>query len=429
MPLRFTYTLVFLALLELCVAIVHIDPTSCIEEEDRTRIRDAIDECILSAELSFLLLQSPSPKQNTVDAFEALFGNPSRDAPGWEHVKELFRRLIYTKESAEIVTIYCNEDHLVLAEKRSTGQPAWFDNEAQVMFNADPENGHDPLGRPYTPCQANLHPLGSKTNPLPHRTDHLGPLPSNPIDDTESDVEMSEYEAVLDPIKVEKSYDSWDALPAAFRGRGTLAYMYAERHIVLCDIGLRRGLYTTSLTEALKTDGSTHSFAHQSINDFRPLSTTLLHELSHTKIVGDMETEDFAVIEKGKPRTCYGWTQCMKLAQTHPEKALRNAESFAMFAKAMFLDEYDWSDGYADGKRKKKKSPLAGLSDGRDSRLRPQKQISKKKQKHGSPRRPGHDSQRPSPDDADAIEKIRDQIFSGQPFTAVEDRLLDLLLV
>jgi hypothetical protein len=48
----------------------------------------------------------------------------------------------------------------------------------------------------------------------------------------------------------------------------------------------------------------------------------------------------------------YGYDLCRNLAEWDPDLTLRNPDNIAFFGTAMFLDEWDWSRGYAMPKKK-----------------------------------------------------------------------------
>jgi hypothetical protein len=48
----------------------------------------------------------------------------------------------------------------------------------------------------------------------------------------------------------------------------------------------------------------------------------------------------------------YGYDLCRNLAEWNPEATITNPDSVGFFGIAMFLDEWDWSRGYAMPKKR-----------------------------------------------------------------------------
>ncbi|KAK2855752.1 hypothetical protein FQN49_004881 [Arthroderma sp. PD_2] len=74
------------------------------------------------------------------------------------------------------------------------------------------------------------------------------------------------------------------------------------------------------------------------------LSVVLTHEITHSHIIlGYKATQDIV-----GQRSAYGYQEANYHATTNPEMAIRNADNYALFALAMYLDAYDWSLGAND---------------------------------------------------------------------------------
>ncbi|TGO17551.1 hypothetical protein BTUL_0016g00140 [Botrytis tulipae] len=107
--------------------------------------------------------------------------------------------------------------------------------------------------------------------------------------------------------------------------------------IAICPMATSRARFKTTLTsirdKTLTKSDSLEELASQTA------TFLLLHEFSHAlSLVGGYSKGDNA----------YSWSKCLELAdQGSVQTAILNADSFAFFATAMFLDTYTWYTGQA----------------------------------------------------------------------------------
>ncbi|KAK4115506.1 hypothetical protein N656DRAFT_842367 [Canariomyces notabilis] len=69
---------------------------------------------------------------------------------------------------------------------------------------------------------------------------------------------------------------------------------------------------------------------------------TILHEFTHLEPVMGIGLDD-ECLDNGAE--VYGWRCIRQLARESPEKSVNNADSFALFAMAIYADNNDWSTG------------------------------------------------------------------------------------
>ncbi|KAF5872975.1 uncharacterized protein Bfra_008252 [Botrytis fragariae] len=107
--------------------------------------------------------------------------------------------------------------------------------------------------------------------------------------------------------------------------------------IAICPLATSRAQFKTTLTsikdKTLAKSDSLEKLASQTA------TFLLLHEFSHAlSLVGGYAKDDNA----------YSWGECLRLVdEGSVEMAISNADSFAFFAAAMFLDTYTWYTGQA----------------------------------------------------------------------------------
>ncbi|CRG88875.1 hypothetical protein PISL3812_05910 [Talaromyces islandicus] len=80
------------------------------------------------------------------------------------------------------------------------------------------------------------------------------------------------------------------------------------------------------------------------------MAPAVLHELTHSQyILGNDALVDQSCTALGGTAfgysDGYGWPCITWLAQTHPQQAAKNADSFAYLVTALYLDYADWRDG------------------------------------------------------------------------------------
>ncbi|KAF7954425.1 hypothetical protein EAE96_005547 [Botrytis aclada] len=107
--------------------------------------------------------------------------------------------------------------------------------------------------------------------------------------------------------------------------------------IAICPLATSRAQFKTTLTSI-----KARTFAKSdSLEELTSQTATflLLHEFSHAlSLVGGHAKDDNA----------YSWGECLRLVdEGSVEMAISNADSFAFFATAMFLDTYTWYTGQA----------------------------------------------------------------------------------
>jgi hypothetical protein len=51
--------------------------------------------------------------------------------------------------------------------------------------------------------------------------------------------------------------------------------------------------------------------------------------------------------QNNNPVTAYGWDLTVNLAAHNPDAAQNLPDAYAIFANAMFFDNFDWSNGHA----------------------------------------------------------------------------------
>ncbi|KAK1145210.1 hypothetical protein N8T08_004362 [Aspergillus melleus] len=86
--------------------------------------------------------------------------------------------------------------------------------------------------------------------------------------------------------------------------------------------------------------------AHISTVKVLSMGFTLLHELSHSKQVLGQNSYRDTSYSNGINSAAYGWEAVTEISDS-PDDARKNADSFAFFAAAMYLDKYDWHTGFA----------------------------------------------------------------------------------
>ncbi|KAI9794515.1 MAG: hypothetical protein M1833_000375 [Piccolia ochrophora] len=162
-------------------------------------------------------------------------------------------------------------------------------------------------------------------------------------------------------------------------GMHYLAYAFMHRDVVFCEPAWTSPRWQKPLPTILEEDVQTPTLAHTRLDQYDSLGTILLHELTHTKLLGDDLTKDHDVLVRGQKRDCYDWQSCAALAKCCRQKPLTSAESYVIFAKALFLAPYDWSTGWANGKppngkkKSKPKRPLENPPLPDDDDVRPEK--------------------------------------------------------
>ncbi|KAF7933605.1 uncharacterized protein EAE98_003314 [Botrytis deweyae] len=107
--------------------------------------------------------------------------------------------------------------------------------------------------------------------------------------------------------------------------------------IAICPLATSRARFKTTLA-SIKDKTLTKSDSLEGLTS-QTATFLLLHEFSHAlSLVGGYKKGDNA----------YSWSKCLELADQGPvEAAIWNADSFAFFATAMFLDTYTWYTGQA----------------------------------------------------------------------------------
>ncbi|RJE24638.1 hypothetical protein PHISCL_03004 [Aspergillus sclerotialis] len=80
------------------------------------------------------------------------------------------------------------------------------------------------------------------------------------------------------------------------------------------------------------------------------MSLSLIHEMSHSRaVLGSTDAYIDATYENdnGDKETAYGWKAITTLRRQSTKDALDNADSFAYYVAAMYLDNNDWASGFA----------------------------------------------------------------------------------
>ncbi|KAH8673361.1 hypothetical protein BX600DRAFT_432993 [Xylariales sp. PMI_506] len=97
----------------------------------------------------------------------------------------------------------------------------------------------------------------------------------------------------------------------------------------------------SKLASATGLAGSTNLGSVQSM-----LPITLLHELTHAQsFLGGSGIMVDVSCDNGE--TAYNFICVNMLASSNPAQAVKNADSFALYAAAMYMSNYDWSTGIA----------------------------------------------------------------------------------
>ncbi|KAH8883588.1 hypothetical protein GQ53DRAFT_425856 [Thozetella sp. PMI_491] len=95
----------------------------------------------------------------------------------------------------------------------------------------------------------------------------------------------------------------------------------------------------------------------QEVVDNEHLAVAVLHELTHSvsavkdSVIDPDEGTEVSPIDDQKCPTnpnagAYGWLCVIQLAD-HPELAVRNADSYAIFAAAVYCNKNNWATGVA----------------------------------------------------------------------------------
>lgn len=94
--------------------------------------------------------------------------------------------------------------------------------------------------------------------------------------------------------------------------------------------------------------GTTFRSGEKHLDQFQASTFTsaLAHELSHAPaVVDEPYMADEHCDANGSSGAAYGWNCITHLANTSPGSAINNADSFAYFVTAMYLQANDWSTG------------------------------------------------------------------------------------
>ncbi|KAI9808209.1 MAG: hypothetical protein M1825_004666 [Sarcosagium campestre] len=105
----------------------------------------------------------------------------------------------------------------------------------------------------------------------------------------------------------------------------------------------------------------------------------MLHELTHTKLLGKNATDDVDYIEDGKLVTAYGFKRCKALADLKRIIHLRmtpqwNADSYRWLAVALYCYGYNWKTGFAQPNIYFQASGSGSQNDTQSQACRPQPQ-------------------------------------------------------
>ena len=116
----------------------------------------------------------------------------------------------------------------------------------------------------------------------------------------------------------------------------------ASNSLLICPATFRHG--QPDITKYAAHQHRIHE--NDPISEYYAISRTWIHELTHLLSgTSDVQAKDMSGRIPGG--TAYGFEYCVALAKFHSTGAMDNADCYAVFAVAMYLDEWDWSSGRA----------------------------------------------------------------------------------
>ncbi|KAI9808595.1 MAG: hypothetical protein M1825_003745 [Sarcosagium campestre] len=274
-----------------------IDEASC----GKPRFIDPIDAAVAEAmkvavKASDRLSNYYAPNNDAVrNIYTSLFGLNSV-----EYVLNVFNTLLELPQDSPWMTIFCNEDHLTFTPAGNNTPAKWYDKV---------NNLYEPL------------------------------IASNQVEQADPNIRPCSSSA------------------------SKMAYTYNNKYIVLCPPTLEiakttisynpnasRAIPSTGITLAnmLAKDKSGNIFSHQPLTSlYHTVSCVLLHEFTHSMILGRNMTDDLSVTDGNLSVKAYQYKEAHQLALENNTRALHNADNYALLGAGLFFDKYFWNEGLA----------------------------------------------------------------------------------
>ncbi|KAI9800565.1 MAG: hypothetical protein M1833_003223 [Piccolia ochrophora] len=202
-------------------------------------------------------------------------------------VANVFGRVAQLPINSEKVMVYCDEDHVDWYPGTNTYRGQWYDRLNDEFFD------------------------------LPSESDDRGDSHGLRYD-----------EARTRPKPCENSEEADELNATGF--------------MVICPDAFRPMRDTALLSSFTERDALTGRF----IDRLRPLSVAFLHEASLVRIHGIADISDNDIPEWLHAFQWYGFRDCTEIASVG-DTAKENSNNYAILGKALFLDAYDWTTGYA----------------------------------------------------------------------------------
>lgn len=135
-------------------------------------------------------------------------------------------------------------------------------------------------------------------------------------------------------------YRPCDARSTFTEDSKTAAYVYFGKMVVICPASFEDTPPRLLDIKAVRADLlGANTLNHWSIDELQSLSTTLLHEFTHTYTQQGKCVHHLRRLLTGCSTAhrasdyAYAWSECANLATSHPELTVYNADTFTIFAK------------------------------------------------------------------------------------------------